>query len=61
MVDRFRRLVGPLPAWRVEEQDGVPVLVDALDGGGLVLRLDSRWNLYLARYFRARGQRTPHR
>ena len=34
MVDRFRRLVAPLPAWRVEEHDGMPVLVDALCGGG---------------------------
>ncbi|MEU4449617.1 hypothetical protein AB0K14_06660 [Actinosynnema sp. NPDC050801] len=53
MVDRFRRLVAPLPAWRIEEHDGTSVLVDALDGGGLVLRLDSRWNPYLTRYFEA--------
>ena len=49
-VDRFRRLVGPLPGWRVEERGGVAVLVDASDGG-LLLRLDSRWNPHLARYF----------
>ncbi|MFI9006093.1 hypothetical protein ACIGNX_02510 [Actinosynnema sp. NPDC053489] len=53
MVDRFRRLVGPLPAWRVEERDGAPELVDASHGGGLLLRVDSRWNGHLARYFRA--------
>lgn len=54
MVDRFRRLVAPLPAWRVDECDGSPVLVDdALGGGGVLLRVDNRWNLYLARYFEA--------
>lgn len=54
IVDRFRRLVAPLPAWRVEEHDGLPVLVDDLLGsGGVLLHLDSRWNAYLARYFAA--------
>ncbi|MFD0203762.1 MULTISPECIES: hypothetical protein [Saccharothrix] len=53
MVDRFRRLVAPLPAWRVEEHDGMPVLVDALCGGDVLLRVDSRWNTYLIRYFEA--------
>jgi hypothetical protein len=53
MVDRFRRLVAPLPGWRVEEHDGKPMLVDALYGGGVLLRLDSRWNAYLVRYFEA--------
>lgn len=54
MVDRFRRLVAPLPAWQVEEHDGRPVLVDdARGGGGLLLRLDSRWNAHLTRYFAA--------
>ncbi|WP_447002421.1 hypothetical protein ACRAKI_22135 [Saccharothrix isguenensis] len=55
MVDRFRRLVAPLPAWRVDECDGSPVLVDdALGGGGgVLLRVDSRWNVCLARYFEA--------
>ncbi|MEV1114940.1 hypothetical protein AB0I91_07710 [Actinosynnema sp. NPDC049800] len=53
MVDRFRRLVAPLPGWRVEEHDGMPVLVDALYGGGVLRRMDSRWNTYLIRYFEA--------
>ncbi|MEV8442121.1 hypothetical protein AB0425_32500 [Actinosynnema sp. NPDC051121] len=53
LVDRFRRLVAPLPGWCVEEHDGAPMLVDALYGGGLLLRVDSRWNAYLMRYFRA--------
>lgn len=54
MVDRFRRLVAPLPVWRVEEHDGSPELIDeTLGGGGLLLRLDSRWNTYLCRYFEA--------
>jgi hypothetical protein len=54
MMDRFRRLVAPLPAWRVDERDGSPVLVDdTLGGGGVLLRVDSRWNLYLTRYFEA--------
>lgn len=53
MVDRFRRLVAPLPSWHVEGHDGVPVLVDALCGGGVLLRVDSRWNSYLIRYFEA--------
>jgi hypothetical protein len=52
MVDRFRRLVAPLPAWRVEEHDGPPVLADALDGG-VLLNVDSQWNPYLTRYFEA--------
>jgi hypothetical protein len=52
MVDRFRRLVAPLPAWSVEEHDGLPALVDdVLGSGGVLLRLDSRWNAYLRRYF----------
>lgn len=52
MVDRFRRLVAPLPGWRVERHDDEPVVVDA-PGGSLLLRLDSRWNAHLARYFEA--------
>lgn len=52
VVDRFRRLVASLPAWRVEEHDGVPVLADA-SCGGLVFRLGSRWDPYLTRYFEA--------
>ncbi|MFE2754372.1 hypothetical protein ACFXGA_20475 [Actinosynnema sp. NPDC059335] len=52
-VDRFRWLVARLPGWRVEEHDGTPALVDALHGGGVLLRLDSRWNAYLVRYFEA--------
>ncbi|WP_447002340.1 hypothetical protein ACRAKI_21695 [Saccharothrix isguenensis] len=53
VVDRFRRLVAPLPVWRVEEHDGKPMLVDALYGGGVLLRVDSRWDTYLIRYFEA--------
>lgn len=54
LVDRFRRLVAPLPAWCVEERDGAPVVVDDATGsGGVLLCLDSRWNVCLRRYFEA--------
>ncbi|MEJ2853716.1 MULTISPECIES: hypothetical protein [unclassified Saccharothrix] len=52
MVERFRRLVGSLPCWTVEEHDGRPELLD-VDGSEVLVRLNSQWNPNLAAFFTA--------
>ncbi|XVV05988.1 hypothetical protein ACQPW3_11625 [Actinosynnema sp. CA-248983] len=52
MVDRFRRVVGSLPYWTVQEHDGQPVLVD-VEGDEVLLRLNSQWNPNVAVFFAA--------
>lgn len=43
MVNRFRRMVGSLPYWTVEERDGEAVVVD-VSGNAVLLHLNSQWN-----------------
>ncbi|WP_309117380.1 helix-turn-helix transcriptional regulator [Saccharothrix sp.] len=50
MVGKFRRVVGSLPYWTVDEHDGEPVLVD-VEGDEVLLRLNSQWNPNLVAFF----------
>ncbi|WP_433272259.1 hypothetical protein ACQPZF_15905 [Actinosynnema sp. CS-041913] len=51
MVDRFRHLVATLPTWSVVEHEGRPSLMD-LEGGRLLLVLNSQWGPNLQRFFK---------